>query len=657
MQDPLTVARDALARHEFVEAAAAFAAASLGGGMSADDLQSWGEAAWWSGDADTAVAAMEAAFGAYVADGLRPEAVAMAARLFELATRRRAHAVAGGWAARAERLLEGEPQGPAHAWLAVIRGFTAMIRDGDLERALAAVDDGIALARAHGVLDVESLLGVAKGAIMVRRGDWSGGLALIDEATASAVAGLLHPKIACDVYCFTIATCRDVTDFRRASEWVEEADRWMKLRGLQGYRGICRVHRAELRRLRGEWPAAEQEARAAGVELEAFRLLDGVAFASREVGEVRLRMGDLASAEEAFRRAHEFGSDAQPGWSLLLLARGKPREAFVSVERAAAALAQRPVVDVVDHARLLPARVAIAIAAGEPDTAHAATEQLEDLAQRFDSGALRASALSARGSLLLAAGETARAAEVLDRARHAWQELELPFETAQARLDRGRALLSAGAYADAELELQAARTVFERLGAGIEVAHANAALAEQAQQSGRPRRAVTKTFLFTDIVGSTDLARVIGDAWPKTVEWHDRLLRRVFADHRGEVVRHTGDGFFVAFGDAAEAIAAAADVQRQLAEARDGHPFAPSVRIGLHEASASRHEGDYAGHGVHVAARIAALAGAGEIVASRRTLEAALADAPNLPVSAAAPRSVELKGAEGPVEVVTLDWA
>jgi class 3 adenylate cyclase len=62
--------------------------------------------------------------------------------------------------------------------------------------------------------------------------------------------------------------------------------------------------------------------------------------------------------------------------------------------------------------------------------------------------------------------------------------------------------------------------------------------------------AVACTFLFTDIVGSTALLEAIGnEAWQDLIRWHDRTLRALFAEHGGEEVDHTGDGFFVAFPD------------------------------------------------------------------------------------------------------------
>jgi class 3 adenylate cyclase len=75
------------------------------------------------------------------------------------------------------------------------------------------------------------------------------------------------------------------------------------------------------------------------------------------------------------------------------------------------------------------------------------------------------------------------------------------------------------------------------------------------------------------------------------------------------------------------------------------------VRIGLHAAEATRSDGGYRGRGVHEAARVGALAGAGEIVASLATAELVVE------LSRSEPQSVELKGISEPVEVVILDWS
>lgn len=158
--------------------------------------------------------------------------------------------------------------------------------------------------------------------------------------------------------------------------------------------------------------------------------------------------------------------------------------------------------------------------------------------------------------------------------------------------------------------------------------------------------------MFTDICKSTNLVEAIGDeAWDDLLRWHEQTLRSLFAEHRGEEIKHTGDGFFVAFEDTAAAVECAAAVQHTLAEHRREHGFAVQVRIGLHAAEATRRGRDYAGKGVHQAARIAALAEGGEILASQETL----AEAP-VRFSASEPRRVGLKGISEPVPVVTIEW-
>lgn len=141
-------------------------------------------------------------------------------------------------------------------------------------------------------------------------------------------------------------------------------------------------------------------------------------------------------------------------------------------------------------------------------------------------------------------------------------------------------------------------------------------------QPAEPSLATT-TFMFTDIVKSTNLVEAVGDeAWEDLLRWHDRTLRSLFASHGGQEIDHAGDGFFVTFVAAPSAVECAMAIQRTLTDHRRMHGFSPQVRIGLHTAEARRTDRKYRGKGVHEAARIAALAGPGEILASQDTLAA-----------------------------------
>jgi class 3 adenylate cyclase len=159
--------------------------------------------------------------------------------------------------------------------------------------------------------------------------------------------------------------------------------------------------------------------------------------------------------------------------------------------------------------------------------------------------------------------------------------------------------------------------------------------------------------MFTDIVTSTDLIELIGDAsWQELLRWHDRTLRAAVESAGGGDVRHTGDGFFVSFHDPRRGVECAVDIQRQLAKHRSEHGFAPLVRIGLHIAEATRTNGAYSGGGVHVAARIGAIAQGEEIVVSADVLAAS----GPLPFPVSKPKSVDLKGVKHPVKVQSVDW-
>ena len=113
--------------------------------------------------------------------------------------------------------------------------------------------------------------------------------------------------------------------------------------------------------------------------------------------------------------------------------------------------------------------------------------------------------------------------------------------------------------------------------------------------------------MFTDIVDSTTLMSALGDdSWEGVRRSHDRMVNAAVADHNGTVVKNTGDGYFVAFDDAALAVDCAITIQRSIADHRRRDGFAPPVRIGLHIGSALAIANDYGGRDVNIAARISA---------------------------------------------------
>ena len=644
--DPLQAGREAVKRYAWREAFELLRAADAASPLSAEDLEGLAEAAWWSGLLGICIDARERAYRLYVDAGRPRRAGYMAITLARDSFSKQDGAVATAWLSTAERLLEAEPDSPEKAWLLRTRSVIAIEGDRNFEEALNYATKTLEMATRVHDRDLMALALHDQGRALLATGNVKEGMALMDEATVAAVAGELSPWVTGAIYCNMITACQRVADVRRAGEWTEAAKRWCERQAIAGFPGMCRVYRAEVMRLRGAWTEAEQEARRACEELKEFNL-GYCAEAFYEVGEIRLHVGDLPGAEEAFRHAHELGRDPQPGLALLRLAEGKTTAALASIKSAVAAQSRERLV----RARLLPALVEIAIAAQDLGAAGGGVEDLAAIAREYGSPALEAAALSWRAALYLARAENAEAVAGLREALQLWKDLEVPYEAARTRLRLGEAFRALGDPDNAALELEAARAVFERLGAGPELARADELLMRLVGGRRSPGRA-GRTFMFTDIVKSTALAEAIGDeAWTDLVRWHDQTLRGLVSRHAGEEVDHAGDGFFIAFSDPKRAIDCAVAIQRVLTEHRRDHGFAPQVRIGLHTSYAIQAGGKYKGKGVHEAARIGALAEGGEIVISAQTLDAGQ---PHL--SAANPRTVNLKGISEPVTVYTLQW-
>jgi class 3 adenylate cyclase len=282
---------------------------------------------------------------------------------------------------------------------------------------------------------------------------------------------------------------------------------------------------------------------------------------------------------------------------------------------------------------------------------HAWPEAFESLAQADREGQLSGADLEHLAEAAFFAARADIELEIKERAFKAYVAEGDDIRAARARALLAGALRITDDEEDADLELRAAFDEFERLGARVDAASAERELRDAEDRRSGPVQ-TRKTFMFTDIVGSTILAEALGDqAWERLLRWHDDTLRGIVAGGGGEVVNSTGDGFFVAFDSPHRGIDCATAIQRALRDHRQATGFAISVRIGLHTSEANRRGADYSGMGVHVAARVAALAGGGEILATAETL----ADAG--PVATTDARQVAVKGVSAPVDIASIAWS
>ena len=131
------------------------------------------------------------------------------------------------------------------------------------------------------------------------------------------------------------------------------------------------------------------------------------------------------------------------------------------------------------------------------------------------------------------------------------------------------------------------------------------------RRSPEPRR-VLATVLFTDIVGSTERASRLGDRrWRELLDVHDELARQLVEEFGGQLVKTTGDGILATFDGPGRGIRCAAALRGEL------RGIGLQIRVGLHTGEVEQRDSDVGGIAVHIAARVMALAGPGEILTSR----------------------------------------
>ncbi len=512
--------RDAARREAWADAYEELASADPSD-LTPQDLEALSDAAWWLSKMDEAIAARQQAYTAFAASGDELRAASNAGRLSAQHFLREEPAVGAGWLMRAQRHLEGQSECIEQGFLAVLEATVARFT-GDLDGAMVLAKRATAIALRFDDRDVWAMGIHTEGLLLIAEGDIADGLARLDEAMTSVVAGELSSFFTGIVYCNVVAACLELADLRRAHEWSEASRAWCEtLPPESPYPGMCRINRAEVSSLRGAWSEAEAESSRASRELMSFDPM-AAAQAFYGTGEIRRRMGNLAGAEESFARAHEIGFEPQPGLALLRLAQGKTEAARTGLRVALAGeMGSR-----MRRARLLGAQVDVALAEGDVETARTASNELDAIAAGYATPALDASAATARGAISLAEGDLPAALESLRHAVALWQEIRLPYEAAVARTRYAIALRNAADEDDADLELRAAIAAFERLGA---VPDARAAKELLAGSAGLPRGLTAREAEVLRLVAAGRSNREIAAALVISEHTVARHLQNMFA--------------------------------------------------------------------------------------------------------------------------------
>jgi DNA-binding CsgD family transcriptional regulator len=374
-------------------------------------------------------------------------------------------AQAGGWLARAHRVLgHVQPECAEHGLLLLPTAVQASAA-GDHENAAAAAARAAGIGARVGDADLLTLALHFQGRALVNMDRVREGLTLLDEAMVAVVAGEVWPPVAGNIYCSMIDACQEVSDLRRADEWTTAlATWWAKQPEMVTFAGQCLIHRAELMQLHGAWPEALAESKRACEQLAraADKYTTGAAL-YRQAELYRAR-GEFAAAADAYRAASQWGHSVQPGLALLWLAEGNPEAAEAAIRRVVGETADR-----LPRAKLLPAHVEIMLAARDVAAAREAAGELTEIAEVYDTPALRASADQSLGAVLLTEGDVSAALAILRRAGKLWRGLDAPYEAARVRVLIALGCRALGDEESAALELDAARMAFGELGAVPEV--------------------------------------------------------------------------------------------------------------------------------------------------------------------------------------------
>jgi DNA-binding NarL/FixJ family response regulator len=460
--DQLAAARAAFAERDWIGAHGGFLAARQEAPLDADDLSALREASWWLGLMDEALAAGEEAYRLYLEASANRRAAYLAFHTAYGYFLKGNEAVGSGWLGRAQRLVADEPECAEQGYLLYFAVETSL--DGG-EETMAKSRQVQAVGRRHGDRNLVAAGIVAEGRVLIKLGRAHEGVALLDEGMLEASSQDLSPVWAGNIYCHLMAACYELGDIGRAAAWTQSTSEWCdQMAPAVLFKGICRVHRAQVMQIRGDWTRAQDEAQRVCEDVAHIHV-GVVAEGHYQIGEIKRLRGDLEGAEQSYEAGHQLGRDPQPGLALLRLAQGRADVAATLIRSALAGIGDR-----LARARYLAAQVEIAIAAGDEATATAAADELDEVASVYGSSGLHAAARRCRGAVLLASGRTEDALSTLRTACSGWTELEAPYDCAKVRVLLARAYRQLGDIESSERELESARAAFEALGAALDAA-------------------------------------------------------------------------------------------------------------------------------------------------------------------------------------------
>jgi DNA-binding CsgD family transcriptional regulator len=364
-----------------------------------------------------------------------------------------------GWFSRAHRLVEEHKyEGPENGLLLLPAGLGSL-GAGNANLALTNFNKALEAGKGYDDPDLTTLSLLGQGQAMIQLGNISEGITLLDESMISVESADISPLVVGIVYCAVIETCQMIFDIRRAQEWTAVLSQWCESQpDLVPFRGQCLIRRSQIRHIHGEWSEALDEMQRACRILSEPPGEPAAGEAYYQLAEIFRLRGDFQQAEKLYIESNKWARKPQPGLALLRLAQNEKDMAIKSIQNTLDE-AKTPL----QRLKVLPAYIEIMLVHNKTTDARSAVDELNAVAEKYETIFLQAITAYCQGALLLKENDFGAAIKSLRRSLILWNELNAPYEAASVRLLLGIAYRKKGDHDSAGMELTAAQWIFNEL--------------------------------------------------------------------------------------------------------------------------------------------------------------------------------------------------
>jgi DNA-binding winged helix-turn-helix (wHTH) protein len=453
----LDAAERAIAGQRWREAVTLYQKLDVGGALKGKDLERWSLALQCLGKPPEAIPVLVRAVAAYMQEGDTDAAAVSAVALATIHFERNEGAVAKGWFARAQDLIDDAPDSSAVGQVLWLQSRFAA-SEGDVQQALDLAEATYNFGLRRRDPRSEALGLMYRGFYRLSLGDTRAGLADQDHAAALYLSNNLDPVTGGVLYCNILWACRTFGDWARADQWTLGYKQFCTDNGME-FSGPCQLHRAEVLGIRGSLNDA-----LAHINDALARLSDeapwSVGDAHRVLGDIHAAIGNAEAALAAYEKCYTLGWDPEPGRAMLLLERGEAEAAYASLERS---LVGQSWWTLQRQGVLLAHLALVATHAGRPEKAQALIDDLAGQDERWPMPSIRALTNEASAALAQQRGDANAALRHLQLARQLWTSIGSRLNAARLRLQIATLQLDVGDRSGAAAEVRAACGAAEEL--------------------------------------------------------------------------------------------------------------------------------------------------------------------------------------------------